>query len=200
MATQLTDLNRVKRYAKINIDEDSDDDILNNLLSAVSEEIRQYCQQDFDLALFEEVYNGSGNAYIQLSQSPVHEVRSLTVAGQSVSESPDGMRPGFVIEDRALMNAMGRWPSGLNIVRVAYVAGYLSVPEDVQEACAYVTALRYKKRESLGLTSKASGNGSNDTFDPTDLPSHVQQVLHKYIEVGMVVPNRCKKTSPPPTP
>lgn len=196
--TTLTTLERLKRQLKMAADFVTEDAVLNDLLAAASEEIRQYCRQDFDLAQFEEAYNGSGNRWLQLSQFPVKSIVSVSVGGSTVSES-DGFGPGYILTDRALARVIGFWPEGFANCRVTYIAGYEAVPEDVQQACAHIAALRYRLREHMGMTSKASGN-SADSFDTVDLPLSIKEMLNKYIEPDLVLPSISKKTAPPPTP
>lgn len=198
MATTLTSLVRLKRQLKMAADYVAEDDYLNDLLSAASEEIRQYCRQDFDLAQFDEAYNGSGNRWLQLSQAPVKSIVSVSVNGSTVSVS-DGYGPGYIQTDRALARVIGFWPEGFANCRVVYIAGFDVVPEDVQQACAHIAALRYRMREHLGMVSKASGN-STDTYDTIDLPQSIKDLLDQYIEPDLVLPAISKKTAPPPTP
>lgn len=199
MATNLTTLQRVKRYAKLADDYTADDAVLLDLLAAVSQEVREYCRQDFDMALFEETYNGSGNRWIQLAQVPIREVVSLSVGGRNVSES-DGFGPGYIIDERGLYNPLGYWPCQVGAVKVSYVAGYDSVPEDVQQHVVYTVVLRYRRRETIGLVSRANG-ASTDSYDTIDLPESVKAALDKYIEPDHVLPSRSKKTAPwPPVP
>lgn len=198
MATTLTTLDRLKRQLKMAADYVAEDDYLNDLLSAASEEIRQYCRQDFDLAQFDEAYNGSGNRWLQLSQAPVKSIVSVSVNGSTVSVS-DGYGPGYIQTDRALARVIGFWPEGFANCRVVYIAGFDVVPEDVQQACAHIAALRYRMREHLGMVSKASGN-STDTYDTIDLPQSIKDLLDQYIEPDLVLPAISKKTAPPPTP
>lgn len=197
MATTLTSLVRLKRQLKMAADYVAEDDYLNDLLAAASEEIRQYCRQDFDLAQFEEAYNGSGNRWLQLSQSPVKSVLSVSVGGSAVSES-DGYGPGYILTDRALARVIGFWPEGFANCRVVYIAGYDVVPEDVQQACAHIAALRYRLREHMGMTAKANGAAS-DSYDTVDLPQSIKDMLNQYIEPDLVLPAISKKTAPPPS-
>lgn len=197
MATTLTTLDRLKRQLKMAPDFVAEDAILNDMLASASEEIRQYCRQDFDLAQFEEAYNGSGNRWLQLSQFPVKSIVSVSVGGSTVGES-DGFGPGYILTDRALARVIGYWPDGFANCRVVYIAGYDAVPEDVQQACAHIAALRYRLREHMGMVSKASGN-SADTFDTVDLPQSIKDLLNKYIEPDLVLPAISKKTAPPPS-
>lgn len=198
MATTLTTLDRLKRQLKMASDFVAEDAILNDLLAAASEEIRQYCRQDFDLAQFDEAYNGSGNRWLQLSQAPVKSIVSVSVNGSTVSVS-DGYGPGYIQTDRALARVIGFWPEGFANCRVVYIAGFDVIPEDIQQACAHIAALRYRMREHLGMVSKASGN-SADTYDTIDLPQSIKDLLDQYIEPDLVLPAISKKTAPPPTP
>ena len=41
------------------------------------------------------------------------------------------------------------WPAGINNLRIQYTAGYSTIPESVQEACAEWTAAMYRKPPRL---------------------------------------------------
>src|SRR5262249_8810991 len=47
------------------------------------------------------------------------------------------------------------WPRGVNNFRIQYTAGYATVPEDVQEACAQLVAVHFKMdpRETSNVTT-----------------------------------------------
>jgi hypothetical protein len=74
------------------------------------------------------------------------------------------------------------WPVGINNFRVQYTAGYATVPEDVQEACAELVATYYQQRgRDLSLSSEDIANTyrySAANFD--QLPKRVEALLRPY--------------------
>lgn len=194
MPTALTTLQRVKRYLKQDVAYTDDDALLTDLLNAVSEEFRQFASQDFDMAQYTETYPGSGNRYLLLSQAPIRSVLSCSVAGSPLTG--DGSFTGYALTAGALFRNAG-WPCGAANVQVVYVAGYEDVPEDIQQACVQVVALRYKLKESEGLQSRGKGEAV-DTFDRKDIPQYAIDALSKYIDPGLSLPMSSVKVSPPP--
>jgi hypothetical protein len=82
------------------------------------------------------------------------------------------------------------WPVGINNLRVQYTAGYTTIPEGVQEACAeWVAALYWQTLRDPGLTATAtstSGNAvSNSYVAPTAPPPQVLALLAPYRRVSV---------------
>jgi hypothetical protein len=68
-------------------------------------------------------------------------------------------------------------------VRVVYTAGYATVPEDVQEACAeWVAALFYQTKRDPGLVQEAVVGAVARTAFPIawELPQHLRGLLRPY--------------------
>jgi hypothetical protein len=74
------------------------------------------------------------------------------------------------------------WPVGINNFRVQYTAGYATVPEDVQEACAELVATWFQQRgRDLTLeTEDTAGTYRYRAFAADQLPSRVRALLRPY--------------------
>ncbi len=75
------------------------------------------------------------------------------------------------------------WPLGINNFRVQYTAGYATVPEDVQEACAELVATWFAQLgKNLNLHSEQlAGSYSYSVADlQGQLPDRVRALLHPY--------------------
>lgn len=74
------------------------------------------------------------------------------------------------------------WPVGINNFRVQYTAGYATVPEDVQEACAELVATYYQQRgRDLTLSSEEIASTYRYTAINFDqLPKRVVALLRPY--------------------
>jgi hypothetical protein len=74
------------------------------------------------------------------------------------------------------------WRGGLNYWRVIYTAGYATVPEDVQEACAqWVATLFWQTKRDPGLVQEAiPGSVSRTPFQT--MPPGVRLLLQPYVD------------------
>ena len=75
------------------------------------------------------------------------------------------------------------WPVGINNLRIQYTAGYATVPEAVQEACAeLVAALYFQCSRDPWLTNQLTSAGAATAWKgpPFTLPDHVVALLRPY--------------------
>lgn len=77
------------------------------------------------------------------------------------------------------------WPVGIDNFRIQYTAGYATIPEDVQEACAELVASWYKMFDrSQMVIHLASGSGLASDMDKTGKiypwPKNVKALLAPY--------------------
>ncbi|MCI0456130.1 MAG: hypothetical protein L0Z62_04015 [Gemmataceae bacterium] len=80
------------------------------------------------------------------------------------------------------------WSGGADYWRVIYTAGYSTVPEDVQEACAeWVAALYWQTKRDPGLVQESAAGVARTP--ERDMPRHVRALLlpyrdHKILTTG----------------
>lgn len=74
------------------------------------------------------------------------------------------------------------WPLGIDNFRVQYTAGFSTVPEDVQEACAELVATWFQQRgRDLSLKTEDTAGTYRYEADPNDqLPRRVRALLRPY--------------------
>jgi hypothetical protein len=75
------------------------------------------------------------------------------------------------------------WPVGVNNLRVQYTAGYATVPESIQEACAkWVATLYYETSRDPGLTNQLLTTGAASGWKGIagEPPDHVLTFLRPY--------------------
>lgn len=74
------------------------------------------------------------------------------------------------------------WPVGVNNFRVQYTAGYVPVPDDVQEACAELVATWFQQRgRDLSLASEdTAGSYSYSAANGDQLPARIRALLTPY--------------------
>jgi hypothetical protein len=75
------------------------------------------------------------------------------------------------------------WPVGINNFRVQYTAGFATVPEDIQEACAELVATWFQQRgQNLNMQSEDTASTYKYTrwMQGKDLPPAVVAILKPY--------------------
>lgn len=76
------------------------------------------------------------------------------------------------------------WPVGVNNFRIQYVAGYSTIPEAVQEACAlWVAEAFYQTQRDVGLQSQTVSGAASFVWtprDPFNPPPRVRTLLAPY--------------------
>ncbi len=76
------------------------------------------------------------------------------------------------------------WPTGIDNFRVQYTAGYTTIPEAVQEACALWVAIAYTQTQrDPALLSQAISGAISQSWgaqDPMNPPPRVRALLAPY--------------------
>jgi hypothetical protein len=81
---------------------------------------------------------------------------------------------------RGVLRRDAGWPGGAGYWRVLYTAGYATVPEDIQEACAqWVAHLFWQTKRDPGLASEAIP-GTVWRKPQDEMPSSVRALLRPY--------------------
>lgn len=201
----LTTLNDVKAWLQIQSANTDDDDTIQFLITSFS----QYVLNRTGVASFNsvnqytEIYDGNGSQRLFLRNYPITSIISVVVGSYQVSQSTSTSSAGLFIEQipRSIAfrsggvgwtTAVGIYPytfrPGIGNVQVTYMAGYTSVPYDLQEACMKAVAINYKRKDWIDLASKtltASGGGTGTTaYRAWALPPEIERVLVWYSRYG----------------
>jgi hypothetical protein len=165
----------------------SDDTQIGLLVTKASAWIENYCGRVFGTASYTEYLTGGGNDLLFPKQWPITAVTSVNydtgkdwAAGTAVDATDL-----FILSD-TMIQALGYVFSqtALGAVKVVYVAGYTTIPTEIEHAANVVTCQMFKqaKGERFGLTgqvlSAAAGAVKVDII--IDLPSDVKSILEKY--------------------
>lgn len=167
MAT-FCELDDVKRQLGIKLDDSTFDDQLNGLIESASADfMREIRRPDFNPSQeWTERLCGDGSTVLYLKHYPVNSIVSVTVNGEELEESTDGMEDeGFFFddsvdpEDRQKITRIGSvWPcswralgSAVPNILVVYTAGYDEIPADVSQAVTEWVAWKrgYSQLQSL---------------------------------------------------
>ncbi|MDE1907446.1 MAG: phage head-tail connector protein [Rhodospirillales bacterium] len=177
----------VKTY--LGITDTNSDAVLTALIASASAMIESYCNRIFAESSYTETRNGTGGAKLLLLNAPVTAVSSVTVDGYAVPAAPDAISPGYLFDQQVLYIRPGAYPGefvrGIQNITVAYVAGYSTVPADVNQACVELIASKYAKRLRIDKKSETLGTAQTIGFDLSDMPLSVKTALAAYRRWGV---------------
>ncbi len=150
---------------------------VNALITAVTFAISKYCRRNFDEQTYEERYTGEGETKLLLRHFPIISVASITVDDVAVDAAD------YIIDAARgwLFRSCG-WHSLDYGIEIEYDAGWSSVPEDIQEACAaWVAALYWQTKKNPFLMNTFSATTGN-TYSALkeNMPNHVKTILDPY--------------------
>jgi hypothetical protein len=172
----LATLADVRSWLNFTATNTANDGDLARLITACSLFMLRYMQRDIIQQTYTDTFNGNGGAVQVLRRGPVVRVKSVTVNGQPLDTST------YVCDDFAVYLQRGTFPRGLQNVVVSYVAGYDTVPVDLQQACIETVALRWRERDRIGQSSKGL-QGETTTFSLVDFPPQVRTLMQTYQRV-----------------
>jgi hypothetical protein len=181
-AGDLTDLATCYIACDISGTPDADtQQILGTLISALSAYVPQALNRNILADNYLETYTGNGKDMLLLRQRPVLQVSSISWQGQTVTAQGD-----------PIVGTSGCWTDGRNAglvnyffpqgvaVRVAYSAGYITVPKDISLAVAGLVAEEYQRRTHVGEMARSSQGAVTISFDPRAMHAAIQDRLQNY--------------------
>lgn len=178
----LTNVHAVKGW--LGLAGTSDDGLLARLIAGTSAAMCAHVNRPLLASSFAERLNGTGGTRLQLPNYPVLSVATVFVGATAIQQSPDGVLPGWVADDRGITLVGGlRFTAGMRNVSMAYTAGFEQVPADLEQACVEWCAFKYRERDRIGHSSK-SVQGETVSFITKDMPDSVRSVLAQYRKVA----------------
>ena len=179
------------------------DEKFETLITSVSKLVRTYCNSEFDTYAtspgYTELFDIQWDTYtVQLKYSPVisitnvYERSSQSTAYKELFSNGAGSPAEYSwyldsISDsifRTQENGSYRnWAKGVGSVKVTYLAGYTSVPVDLELAVADIITYYHKdeqkERQSIGSATR-EGAGSSAIRNDPGFPDHIRRVLDMY--------------------
>lgn len=173
----LASLADLKAY--LSISTSADDATLTRLLDAASSWFESQVGRTLALAARTEVQDGNGGRSIVPHHYPVTEITSVTIDGVVIPSAPDATSDGWALVDGVIALRGYKATTGIANVSITYSAGYLAIPDDIQQAVIEVAADRYRYRTRVGEVSKSLG-GESVSFVSFQTPFAVQTVIDAY--------------------
>jgi len=170
-AQDLATVAGVHRWLDIDVAITTDDDVLQSLITAVSDQAVRYMGRDIKEQSYTRRFDGKGTDRLVLPDGPVTAVASLTISGVTVPAAASSEGTGFLFDEDGLTLFGYRFARGRLNVAVTYTGGYATVPEGVRAAVEQQVAFEYKSRNRIGQTSVSLGGQtvslSTDELLPT---------------------------------
>lgn len=162
----------------------ADDALLSTLITAASLALETVCNRVFSLSAYVDVLDGNGRDRINLSESPIASITSLTIDGQAVLASTGWNVTGYTVDNDGshTLYLVGKaFSRGRRNVSVSYQAGYAATPADLKQATVELVALKYRQKEVVGIESKTLA-GESVHFEKIDFPESVERVVQNYMK------------------
>ena len=179
------------------------DEKFETLITSVSQLVRTYCNNQFDAYATSpgvtQLFDIQWDTYVvQLKHSPVISITNVyerTSQGAAYTElladgngSPaqyswylDSISDSIFRTQES--GAYKNWPRGVGAVKITYLAGYTSLPEDLKLAVAdtitYYHKDEWKERQTIGSATR-EGAGSSAIRNDPGFPDHIRRVLDMY--------------------
>lgn len=178
-ASDLTTLANVKQW--MGITSNTEDAALERLITAASNGVVSYLNRDLFSASYDLRLNGKGGVTVVLPQYPVTAVSSVVVNGVSIPVGNDTSDGYFFDEGNVYLRGY-TFSRGVQNVRIQYVAGFSTIPYEIEQAVIELVSLRHKERDRIGITSKGLA-GETVTFTQKDFTNSIKNVLSQFKKV-----------------
>lgn len=173
----LTTLDNVKNYLRIKTE--NDDELLKRMISSCSKLIESWLNRTITAENYNEVFSGNEGVYHFCKNRPIISVGNVFINGHELSPSE------FCADEECVYLNNNLFPHGIKNILVNYNAGYETVPEDIEQACIEMIAIKYKQIETIHQSSKSIG-GETTSFIVKDMPDFVKVVLQQYKQVATI--------------
>jgi hypothetical protein len=117
---------------------------LGSLLDQVSDWIERWCYRHFEQDTYTEIISGNGDKKLYLQNYPVSSITSASTWDGSSWDTVSSSSYD-VDEDLGILYRKAGWTEGWDNIRVVYVAGYATIPKELQDLVCDVAAVYYFK-------------------------------------------------------
>ena len=180
-------LSDLKTRLKIPASNTNADAELQALITQASGDFHNACNRSSMFTVsYTEQRDGQGGRIMFLRNDPVQGVASLVVSGLSILQSPDGVQPGFAVDESTLKLVGYFFRPGYGNVQIQYSAGFGAslddpdFPGEIELAVLDWCEYRYRVRPATGMTQKKLVTGETVAYDKRDMPETTKRVIEQY--------------------
>ena len=191
--TTYSSLDETKAYMGVPVA--TNDALLTTFEKVARALINKYCSVTTFLEdTYSEFYDGERETYVVLKHFPIVSVTTLHIDGGRVFDASALIASDeFVIyKDDGKIELIGVdqfggvrsiFPRGQQNIKVVYVAGFSTTPDDLKVATQMVIDHLFNNRGMHGVTSESVG-GINQTYDWSMFPQDAQMILDLQYNTG----------------
>ena len=183
---QLVDIDTAKAFVGAKSDDADQENILKFYINAASGFYNNETGRLLKSRALTEYYSGDGSNTLLVDQYPITMLTSVyddparAYGADTLIDSgdlvimPEGLACKIIYDG-------GVFISGVKNLKVTYIAGYITIPYNLQQACLELIAYFFKNSDEnrFGVVSRTVGDGSL-TVETTDIPKSALKTLRKY--------------------
>lgn len=184
----LITLDNVKLFIGLSNSTSDVDDLIEDLIDRISTSFETYCDRKFLSREYTEYYDGVGEDKLFVDQYPI-----ITISG--IWDDRDwGWASDTIVDSDYYRISNNGWFVVFNNtvlldyqqnVKIAYTAGYSTIPDDLKQACIEEVARTYKNKNQIDISSKTLIDGSV-SYVVTDFLPKTLTILNKYKKVIII--------------
>lgn len=181
--SDLTSLAAVKVKLRIAAGTVADDGLIATLITQASQFIQALINRNLASQAYTETRDGTSTSVLMFANYPVTAVASVSVNDLPVASIANTTGVGYRFDStRLFLNNGNTFSRGIGNVTFAYTAGYVTIPSEIDGACADLVAFKYRELERIGHSSKSIQN-EVVSFIVADMPAAVKTILNNYKKV-----------------
>jgi len=144
----------------------SDDALLTNIINRATDIIERYCngRRFASTTYTNEEYDGTGTNYINLKHYPITSLtayeKNTGSLGNPNWEALESDYITYLGDEGQVYYELGPFERGVKNYRFSYVAGYSTIPNDLQQACITLCSYLKNVTKGTGLRSESLGEYS----------------------------------------
>jgi len=188
MASQdLCTQDEVKEYIDMPGGSSDADDVIDDLITRVSDRFAKYCGiTQFKSQSYTEYYSGQGTQELFLDQRPIISITSIKQDSEWAFGSDSTFASdNYAIQDDRVVLKDNVFSSGVRNLQVIYTAGYSTIPGDLKQACIEEVARAFDKRSNVDITNRTLTDGTAFTMRQNSLMPDTVDVLKRYMGIGV---------------
>lgn len=170
--------------SELDISANTEDSRVEGFINAASAAIEAACTRKLKQATYTDYFDGSGHAYLKGYEFPITSITSANMDdawtfGVGTDIPTSGLK---VLRDIYVVRRAAFWSAKAPLnIKLVYVAGYATVPNDLQQACLELVKLLYHGRNErrTGIAAK-SKLGENVSYQTDKLPPLIESLINPY--------------------
>lgn len=183
----LTSLNNVVKFIGQESFNSDDSDLIENLINRVSTLFEGYTGRNILSRSYTEYSDGGGVSVLFPKQPKITEVTSIHDSYDWEWIDDDLVDAGDyrIVDENYIVLKNTTFNNYIQNVRLVYVAGYSTTPNDVEQATITETARIFKNRLEVDITAQTLADGSV-SYTSKELLPQTKLVLNKYKRMTIV--------------